>query len=390
MGLGEHEAKSPDRMRLEHAIETFLATRSSGTRSDVAFWGAQFDAGLAWVAHPIGLGGLGVSPELQAVADERLLAAGVDRSNIRRNQIGYGIVAPALVVHAASVLQAQRLRPLFTSEERWCQLFSEPGAGSDLAAVATSAVRDGDCWVVNGQKVWTSMAHAARWGLLLARTDPSVPKHRGITAFMVDMHAAGVEVRPLRQMTGEAEFNEVFLTSVRVPDGHRIGAVGDGWAVAKTTLANERTYLGSLLSARTTAADGLLAGWRECEARSDVLRDRVVQAYTELQLLRWLAGRDAARRTSGSVGPESAVLKLMMAESNKRVTEVGLDLLGSDGMIYGSYVIDAPDEADLTIAEPRKAFLRARANSLEGGTSEILRNVIGERVLGLPSEPRPQ
>src|SRR6202140_1802688 len=213
------------------------AGHDPGSPPGVEFLGARFDAGLAWVSFPLGLGGLGVSPDLQGFVERELRA--VDAPNeADRNVIGYGMAAPTNLTHGTEEQRRRYLRPLFTGEEIWCQLFSEPGAGSDVAGLATRAVRDGDEWVVNGQKVWTTLAHLARWGMLVARTDTEAPKHRGLTYFVIDMHGPGVEVRPLRQMTGEAEFNEVYFTDARVPDAERLGAVGEGWHVALTTLMN--------------------------------------------------------------------------------------------------------------------------------------------------------
>jgi alkylation response protein AidB-like acyl-CoA dehydrogenase len=217
------------------------------------FLGAVHDAGLSWVHFPIGLGGLGVSRGLQARADEILQGAG-GPNPFSLNPIGHGMAAPTMLEHGSPELARQLLRPLATTEHIWCQLFSEPGAGSDLAGLATSAVPDGDAWVVEGQKVWTSLAHVARYALLLARTDPDQPKHKGLTYFVLDMHAPGVQTRPLRQMTGQSEFNEVYLTGARIPDSHRLGAVGNGWRVAMTTLMNERSAIGGSSSVRGAGA----------------------------------------------------------------------------------------------------------------------------------------
>ena len=206
-------------------VEKLLSEHDPAATPATEFLGARYDAGLAWVWFPEGYGGLGLSPQRQAVVERELHRAGAP-SVAERNVIGYGMGAPTVLTHGTDEQKKRLLRPLFTAEEIWCQLFSEPGAGSDVAGLATSAVKDGDEWVVNGQKVWTTLAHMARWGMLLARTDPSVPKHRGMTYFVVDMHAPGVEVRPLRQMTGHAEFNEVFFSDVRIPDSMRLDAVG--------------------------------------------------------------------------------------------------------------------------------------------------------------------
>ena len=197
------------------------------TNDSVTFLGAQFDKGLAWVHFPVGHGGLGVNPKLQKVVSERLGAAGAPNAYYR-NPIGYGMCGPTVVVWGSEEQKTRYLRPLFTGEEIWCQLFSEPGAGSDFAGLASKGVRDGDEWTVNGQKVWTTLAHLSRFGLLVVRTNAEAVKHAGLTAFVVDMHAPGVEVLPLRQMTGEAEFNEVFFTNVRIPNSEMLGNPGDG------------------------------------------------------------------------------------------------------------------------------------------------------------------
>jgi alkylation response protein AidB-like acyl-CoA dehydrogenase len=283
---------------------------------------------------------------------------------------------------------------MFTGEDAWCQLFSEPGAGSDLAGLSCRAERDGDEWVVTGQKVWNTLAHIADRGMLVARTDPEAPKHKGLTYFALDMHAPGVEVRPLRQMTGEAEFNEVYLTEVRVPDADRIGAVGEGWRVAMTTLMNERTTIGGG-SAPPQRGSGAIAEavriWRE-EAvdRSAVARDRLVQLWIEAEALRLTNIRAAQNRRVGNPGPEGSIAKLMFAEVNQRIYELCVDLLGANGLVGYDYTMRRSEQLGLVgpSGSARKMFLRSRANSIEGGTSEIQRNILGERVLGLPGEPR--
>src|SRR5689334_17996558 len=230
----------------------------------LAFRGAQYDLGLAWVYFPVGFGGLGADAKLQRVVEDRLRDAGVKYTEIGWNGFGLFLAAPTIVAHAQADTKARLLRPLFTGEEIWCQLFSEPGAGSDLAGLSTRAVCDGDEWVVDGQKVWNTLAHRADRGMLVARTDPDAPKHRGLTYFALDMHAPGVDVRPLRQITGEAEFNEVYLTGVRVPDADRIGGLGDGWRVSLTTLMNERVTIGGAVAGRNSGPIGdALEVWRE-------------------------------------------------------------------------------------------------------------------------------
>jgi alkylation response protein AidB-like acyl-CoA dehydrogenase len=357
----------------------------------IAFRGAQYDLGLAWVWFPVGFGGLGLAPDLQRRVEERIRAAGVRADALERNGFGIFLAAPTIAAHADDELKARLLRPLFTGEELWCQLFSEPGAGSDLAGLSTRAVRDGEEWVVDGQKVWNTLAHRADRGMLVARTDPDAPKHRGLTYFALDMHAPGVDVRPLRQITGEAEFNEVYLTGVRVPDADRIGGLGDGWRVSLTTLMNERVTIGGAVAGRDSGpiADALKV-WREHpESHDPVRRDRLARLWIAAEVLRLTNARAAANRKAGAAGPEGSVAKLAFAETNRHIYELCMDVLGADGLLYPSYEMVRPEEASLTGGgDPRKMFLRSRAYSIEGGTSEILRNVLGERVLGLPGEPR--
>ncbi len=355
------------------------------------FVGAWYDAGLSWVHFPETMGGLGVPRGLQSVADRIVEEAGAPPlTNL--NLIGYGMAAPTLVEHALTdELKRRWLRPLATAEEIWCQLFSEPGAGSDLAGLATSAVRDGDEWVVNGQKVWTTLAHRASWALLIARTDPDVPKHKGLTYFVVDMHAPGVEVRPLRQMTGQAEFNEVYLTDVRIPDAHRLGDVGDGWRVAMTTLMNERTTIGASGSRRGegTIEDAVALWTQRPHRQTPVLRDRLTRLWLRAEAGRLTAERGRAAATVSGPGPEGSIDKLVGAELNQRVYEFCMDLLGPESTLYEDYSMHdvGPEEANRG-GPLQHRFLRSRANTIEGGTSEVLRNILGERVLGLPGDLR--
>lgn len=355
------------------------------------FLGACYDAGLSWVHFPEGLGGLGVSRGLQAVADSILQQAG-GPVPLGLNPMGYGMAAPTIREHAQSEeLKGALLRPLATTEHIWCQLFSEPGAGSDLAGLATSAVADGDEWVINGQKVWTSLAHRARWGLLLARTDPDAPKHKGLTYFVLDMHAAGVATRPLRQMTGQAEFNEVYLTDARIPDSHRLGGVGDGWRVAMTTLMNERTALGASDRRRGAGpisdAVGLWAS--RPDLHTPVLRDRLVRLWLRAEAQRLTADRSRATATAGGPGPEGSIGKLVSAELNQHIYQFCMDLLGPEGILYHSYAMYGANAGTGDWRGPvQQRYLRSRANTIEGGTSEVLRNILGERVLGLPGDLR--
>ena len=375
-----------DESRVIEATERLLAEFPPSSTDERAFLEAQFDAGLAWVHFPEGHGGLGVSPKLQRVVAQRVGAAGGPIGGTK-NPIGYGMCAPAVLTHGTDE-QKEMLRPLFSNEHIWCQMFSEPGAGSDVASLAMRAERDGDEWVLNGQKVWTTLAHISSYGLVIARTDPDLPKHRGITAFIVDMHAPGVEVRPLRQMTGEAEFNEVYLTDVRIPDSMRLDEVGRGWPVSITTLMNERVSIGGGTPPRGAGPIGqLIETWNAREDKDPVLRDQVTQLWLQAEVNRLTNIRASQLRTAGTPGPEGSVAKLAMAELNKAIYSLALDLMGPEGMLYDSYEFSRPRHA-LFSDDMFKNFLRARANSIEGGTSEVLKNIIGERVLGLPGDVR--
>jgi alkylation response protein AidB-like acyl-CoA dehydrogenase len=353
-----------------------------------AFLGRQFDLGLAWVHFPVGSGGLGYSPSLQRVIEARLRAAGVARLP-GSHAIGYGMGAPTVATHGSDAQRERYLRPLFTGEEIWCQLFSEPGAGSDLAGLATRAVRDGDEWVLNGQKVWTTVAHLSRFGMLLARTDASVPKHAGLTYFVLDMHAPGVEVRPLYQMTGEAEFNEVYLTDVRIPDAERLGGVGEGWRVALTTLMNERVALGGQAPAQGSGFIGeAVRIFRAYGVTDPVLRDELAKLWIRAEVLRLTNMRSRQKRAVGTPGPEGSIGKIMTAEIGQDISKLAVTLMGAEGMLMpGGYPMERSTNPTLW-KNPQQALLRLRANSIEGGTTEIMRNILGERVLGLPPDVR--
>ncbi len=371
-------------------VRGLLTERDPGVTPREEFLRARFDAGLAWVHFPEGLGGLGAPRALQAEVDAELAAAGAPDNDPGRIGIGLGMAAPTILRHGTEEQKARFLRPLWTGEEVWCQLFSEPGAGSDLASLRTRAVRDGDWWVVDGQKVWTSSAHTARWAILIARTDPGVPQHAGITYFVCDMTAPGVEVRPLRQITGEAEFNEVFLSGVRIPDTHRIGAPGEGWAVARFTLMNERVAIGGGRLPREGGMIGRAAAtWRERpELRSHALHDRLLELWVEAEAARLGAERARQQLAAGSPGPEGSGVKLAFARLNQQVSGFEVELLGEDGLRYQDWTMVRPEKVDFYGRDAGYRYLRAKGNSIEGGTSEILRNIIAERVLGLPAEPR--
>jgi alkylation response protein AidB-like acyl-CoA dehydrogenase len=379
---------------LDVLIDDLITSYPPESTDPVTFLGEQFDRGLAWVHFPEGAGGLGLSPSDQLHALRRLSKAGAPSAGMR-NIIGYGMVAPTIVSHGTDEQKSRFLRPLFTGEEIWCQLFSEPGAGSDVAGLAMRADRDGDEWILSGQKVWTTLAHISAYGLIIARTNPDVPKHKGITAFLVDMHAPGVDVRPLFQVTGEAEFNECFFNEVRVPDTRRLGGAGEGWGVSITTLMNERVSIGGTVPPRNSGLIGEAvkiwqarwSGRRDAEAlavRSDLMR-----AWVRNEVGRLTNWRASDLRRAGTPGPEGSVAKLAFAEENQRTSELCVNLMGSEGMLYGStYPHIRPSESAFSGGDMRKAFLRMRANSIEGGTSEVMRNIIGERVLGLAGEPR--
>ncbi len=381
-----------DEHRVFELFERLLAAHPPAATPPQEFLGAQFDMGLAWVHFPEGHGGLGLSPKYLETVASRLRAAGAPHS-APRNPIGYGMGAPTVVTHGSDEQKRRYLRPLFTGEEVWCQLFSEPGAGSDVASLSTRAVRDGDEWVVNGQKVWTTVAHLARWGMLVARTDPEAPKHRGMTYFVVDMHAPGVEVRPLRQITGDAEFNEVYFTDTRIPDAERLGAEGEGWHVSLTTLMNERVSIGGTVMPRGSGpiAEAVRLWDERHKGRTGaadlVLKDRLVDLWAQAEAARLTNLRASQNRKVGTPGPEGSVGKLAFAELNKKIYELCIDLMGMEGTLYTTYEMKRPEYTGFS-ADVRKSFLRSRANSIEGGTSEVMRNILGERVLGLPGEPR--
>jgi alkylation response protein AidB-like acyl-CoA dehydrogenase len=384
---------------IRERVRALLAEAHPDRVDQFTFRGEQYDHGLAWVHFPEGYGGLGVSPRLQAVVNDEIRQhAQTVYEDMLLNPIGIGMGAPTVLTHGTEWMKKNLLRRIFTAEDIWCQLFSEPGAGSDVAGLATRAVREGDHWVVNGQKVWTSLAHVSKWGMLLARTDPDAPKHSGMSYFLLDLKSPGVEVRPLHQITGEAEFNEVFLSDVRIPSEWMFGDEGEGWKVAITTLMNERSAIGGATSRRGGGSIGaLLDLWRARAAENftaeteAVLRDRVARLYIESELLRLTVQRARAAQKAGNPGPEGSISKLALAELNKRIWECAMDVVGADSLLYeAGYERRRPSGAShaTRLALAKYQFLRSRANSIEGGTSEVMRNILGERVLGLPGEPR--
>jgi alkylation response protein AidB-like acyl-CoA dehydrogenase len=378
---------------IKERLDQLLGEHDPKTTDPITFRGAQYDLGLAWVHFPVGWGGLDLPPNLQKVIEKTLRDAG--GPGIDQHQFfGLTMAGPTIVTHGSDEVRSRLIRRMYTGEDAWCQLFSEPGAGSDLAGLSTKAVRDGDEWVISGQKVWNTFAHLAYRGMLVARTDPEAPKHKGLTYFALDMTAPGVEVRPMRQMTGEAEFNEVFMTEVRVPDADRIGEVGEGWRVAMTTLMNERTTIGGG-SAPPTRGSGTIAEavriWKEeVVEQTPAQKDQLMRVWIESEVLRLTNIRASQKRKAGNPGPEGSIAKLMFAEVNERIYELCVDLLGAQALVGYDYTMKRSEVLGLTgpPGSSRKMFLRSRANSIEGGTSEIQRNILGERVLGLPGEPR--
>ncbi len=340
--------------------------------------------------------GLDADPIAQLVIDDEMRRSGVRRPF---NQIGIGWAGPTLV-HAGTEAQKERyLLPLLAGEEIWCQLFSEPGAGSDLAGLSTRAVRDGDEWVVTGQKVWTSFAHVAALGILLARTDPDVPKHQGISYFVCPMDAPGVTIRPIVDMTGDHAFNEVFLDEVRLPADHLVGDVNGGWALAKVTLGNERVSLsgeGALWGQGPTAGD-LLDIVRRGGGTADAgLRQRLARLWIEGEVLRLIRLRTVSAVVAGRApGPEASVRKALADDHGQRVMELAHDIAGPFGLLADAGPAEGLAPAPVAAGSAgaawptsvwAKGYLFSRALTIGGGTSEVQRNIIAERVLGLPHD----
>jgi alkylation response protein AidB-like acyl-CoA dehydrogenase len=336
-----------------------------------------FEAGYAGLTWPKEYGGQGAPYTYQAIfLEEMARVEAPEHIGI----IGLGMAGPTIIAHGSAEQKARYLPKILSGEEVWCQGFSEPEAGSDLASLRTRAERRGDVYVVNGQKVWSSFAHIADRCILLARTDPQAPKHEGLSYFLVDMHSPGIEVRPLVQITGDPEFNEIFFTDVEVPAADMLGAEGEGWRVAMTTLLHERGTLGFALTARLEVAvrkliELVLSDGRALADAS--LRGRVAQEWIALQALRFTNYRALTNlMQTGVPGPEGSVAKLFWSESNQRLTALALEVLGTRAALDGE---DAPWNGYWQYQQ-----LRSRGNTIEAGTSEILRNIIAERVLGLP------
>jgi alkylation response protein AidB-like acyl-CoA dehydrogenase len=368
------------------------AIREVRTRADYEAWYPVFaESGLVVGTWPVAYGGLELSVAQARAAEEVLAPYNLGRLN----PLGLNNTAPALFAYGTDSQRDRFLPPIVRNEERWCQLFSEPGAGSDLASLATRAVRDGDEWVLTGQKVWTTWAHQSEFAICLARTDPSVPKRKGITYFLVDLRAQGVTIRPLRHLGGEVDFNEVFLDEVRVPDSYRVGAAGDGWRVASATLAGERQMVSGAGSGGVgriggASAQRLLDRARELGAADDpVLRQRLVAVYSEERIRDWTNQRvRAAVRAGSTPGPAASIGKVHQGELNQRMQLLATDLIGADALAWAAAPGNVSAWAE-TMPFELRGMLRALANTIEGGTTEVNKNVLGEKVLGLPREPDP-
>ena len=387
--------KPEQEKQLIKLVEEFLEKNDPNSMDNTDFRGARYEAGLAWVRFPEGEGGLGLRPNLQRVVERKMREAGAQPTD--PTTFFMSLAGPTISTHGSSEQKERFLRPMYTGEERWCQLFSEPGAGSDFAGLACKAERDGDEWVISGQKVWNTLAHLGDWGMLVTRSNPELPKHKGMTYFALDMRAKGVEVRPLRQITGEAEFNEVYVTEVRVPDSCRIGDVGEGWRVALTTLMNERSAIGGSSGGSTSQSGAGPIGdaveiWKNLpeENQNKKVLDDLMSLWVKSEALRLTNQRASSAAKAGNPGPEGSIGKLASAELNKAIYELCLNMLGPSGQVGYDYTFRRPEllSTDGSVHGPRYAFLRVRANSIEGGTSEIMRNILGEQVLGLPGEPR--
>jgi len=337
----------------------------------------KFEAGWAAVHWPVGHGGRGRSAIEAGIFSEEEAQFDV---SARFFVVGVDMAGPTLMAHGTEAQRSRFLEPMLRGDEVWCQLFSEPGAGSDLASLSTRAERDGDEWVVTGQKVWTSSAHSADWAICLARTDVDAPKHAGITYFLLDMRSPGVEVRGLRQIDGAIHFNEVFLDRVRVPEDHVVGQVGDGWRVAMTTLTAERTSIGE--GGRTGWRDVADLAQRHGRAADAVVRQEVARLHTREQIQRWLLYRVRTAVAKGvAPGPEASVLKLVNSHQVEHLGSALMSVLGAHGTLWHD---DAPDGGFW-----QDVFLFQWSSRIGGGTEAIQRNILGERVLGLPREPDP-
>ena len=378
MDLRDTPDEAAFRAELRAWLDANLPEEKRGGRGGAQRYGDDFgrewsrmlhEGGYAGLTWPKEYGGAGAPYSFQAIFYEEMARA---HAPGHIGVIGLGMAGPTIIAHGTEEQKQAHLEKILSAEEIWCQGFSEPDAGSDLAAARTRAERRGDVYVVNGQKVWSSFAHIADFCILVTRSDADAPRYRNLTYLIVDMHAPGVEVRPLRQITGEAEFNEIFLNDVEVPVSNRLGDEGDGWNVAMTTLLHERGTLGFALTASLESSVGrLLDVARERLNGDDGARERIATEWIELQALRFTNYRALGTlQRTGIPGPEGSAIKLRWSEQNQRLTKLARELLGPEGIL---------DDGWWNYQQ-----LRSRGNTIEAGTSEVLRNIVAERVLGLP------
>jgi alkylation response protein AidB-like acyl-CoA dehydrogenase len=376
--LRDNQDEAAFRAELRAWLEASLPEMKRGGRGGAARFDDPFgrewsrmlyDAGYAGLTWPKEYGGAGAPYSFQAIYYEEMARA---QAPAHVGVIGLGMAGPTIIAHGTAAQKEAHLARILSAEEIWCQGFSEPDAGSDLAAARTRAERRGDVYVVNGQKVWSSFAHIADFCILVTQSDPDAPRYKNLTYLIVDMHSPGVEVRPLRQITGEAEFNEIFFDDVEVPVENRLGEEGEGWQVAMTTLLHERGTLGFALTAALEVGVGkLLDVARERGNGNAALRERVATEWIELQALRYTNYRSLGTlQRTGIPGPEGSAIKLRWSEQNQRLTKLGRALLGAEGNLDDGWW--------------HHQQLRSRGNTIEAGTSEVLRNIVAERVLGLP------
>ena len=384
---------SPSEQQFRDEVRTWIEENHPGPEPEagleevMAFrreWQLKMHAaGWAGISWPKEYGGRGATLIEQAIfVGEAARLEAPSPANV----LGLAMGGPVVIAHGTDAQKQRYLEPILTGEEIWCQGFSEPESGSDLASLKTRAVKDGDEWVVTGQKVWTTFAQYAKWCMLVARTDPDAPKHKGLTYFLMDMEQDGVEVKPLVQITGEAEFNEIFMEEARIPDENVVGGVGNGWAVAITTLMNERAGLAfAAQAALQTAVRKVieLAGTTKRNGKTaledPVVREELAQLFIESEIFRVTNYRGLTKiMKNGVPGPEGSLGKWQWAEVNQRLMELAFEIEGP----YAQFSADSSQAIDS--GEWQYQFLRTRANSIEGGTTEILKNIVAERVLGLP------
>lgn len=374
----------PQEKVVREALAGFLEAVGVVAASDAPrVRGEQFDAGLAWVQLAVGSGGLGVDAKYQELVNQELRRRGL--LDEKRPAPLFG---PVISTHGTAEQVKRYLRTMFTREERWCQLFSEPNAGSDLFNLATQVRQEDDRWLVTGQKIWTSNAHNADFGLLIARHDPELPKTKGLSAFILPMKQPGVDIRPIRQLTGDAEFNEVFFTEAVVPRENLLGQLGDGVRVVLTTLGSERQFV-SDRSSGSLVIQQLLECWRASGSQEPVMRDRVARLWCDAEAIRIASLRIKELLRAEKPGPDPNMTKLAYAQFLQRAYDTMIDIMGPEGALFPErYEFKLHDEHLLDSHSPWWDFLGSRARTIAGGSSEVIKNVIGERVLGLPREPR--